>query len=236
MSTKESNNYIGDELTLFADATNWKQYWSNKLEPLLSNSVLEVGAGIGTNLSLLRKRNQTWTALEPDTQQAEVISKSIDKKDQGKIKVVSGTLLDIPQDKKYDTVLYIDVLEHIENDKQEVDRAVSHLNVGGRLIILSPAHQRFFSPFDKAVGHYRRYNKTTISALTPSSTTIDKLYYLDSIGCFASLANALLLEASMPTKRQIWLWDKLMIPVSRITDKLLAHKVGKTIIMVWQKN
>lgn len=236
MSVKSSGDYIGDELTLFANATNWKQYWSSKLEPLILEPVLEVGAGIGTNLSLLRKRNQTWTALEPDVQQAKTISDSFSARDREKVKVVAGTLDDISSQDKYQTIVYIDVLEHIENDRSEVARAMSHLEDGGRLIVLSPAHQRFFSPFDKAVGHYRRYDKNSLNALTPKSASVETLFYLDSIGCFASIANALLLGASMPTTKQIWAWDKLMVPISRITDKVLAHKVGKTIIMVWRKN
>jgi 2-polyprenyl-3-methyl-5-hydroxy-6-metoxy-1,4-benzoquinol methylase len=235
MSINKSADYIGDELTLFANATNWKHYWSNKLEPLLADSVLEVGAGIGTNLSLLRRRDQTWTALEPDAKQAQIISESIPEQDRDKVTVLSGTLADINDGEMFDSIIYIDVLEHIENDKSEVESAMSHLNTGGRLIILSPAHQRLFSPFDKTVGHFRRYNKATISALTAKSASIEKLFYLDSIGCFASLANATLLEASMPTEKQIWIWDKLMVPISKIIDKLCAHKIGKTIVMVWQK-
>ncbi len=236
MSTKESTDYIGDELTLFADAENWKRYWSNKLEPLLSDKVLEVGAGIGANLSLLRRREQQWTALEPDTQQAGLISELVAQQKFNNVRVVAGTLSDIPDDEKYQTIIYIDVLEHIENDKAEVEVAMSHLQAGGRLIILSPAHQRFFSPFDTAVGHYRRYNKRSLRALTPATASIEKLFYLDSIGCFASFANATLLEASMPTTKQIWFWDKILVPISRVTDKLCAHTIGKTIIMVWRKN
>jgi SAM-dependent methyltransferase len=236
MSVKPTADYIGDELALFADAANWKKYWSDKLEPLLTDSVLEVGAGIGTNLNLLRRRNQAWTALEPDTQQANLIRETLSGQDDQNITVVAGTLADIASDEKFQTIVYIDVLEHIENDRIEVELAMSHLHIGGRLIILSPAHQRLFSPFDKAVGHYRRYNKAMISALTPECASIEKLFYLDSIGCFASLANATLLEASMPSEKQIWFWDKLIIPISRVTDKLCGHTIGKTIIMVWQKN
>lgn len=236
MSAKESADYIGDELTLFADATNWKQYWSNKLEPFLAESVLEVGAGIGTNLNLLRRRDQRWTALEPDAKQASVIADLVSQQSLSDVKIIAGTLANIPKNEKYHTIIYIDVLEHIENDKLEMEQAISHLIAGGRLIVLSPAHQRFFSPFDKAVGHFRRYNKSTLSALTPKSASIEKLFYLDSVGCFASLANALFLEASMPSTKQIWFWDKILVPVSRVTDKLFAHRIGKTIIMVWQKN
>lgn len=228
-------DYIGDELSLFAHATNWKKYWSAKLEPHLASAVLEVGAGIGTNLCLLRQRELKWTALEPDTKQAEAITELVSNQELSNVEVIAGTLSDIPQDKKFQTIIYIDVLEHIEDDQYEVDQAIKHLDTGGKLIVLSPAHQRLFSPFDKAVGHFRRYDKKSLRALTPESASIESLFYLDSIGCFASLANALILEASMPTDKQIWFWDKILVPISRITDKLLAHTVGKTVVIIWQK-
>jgi len=231
-----AENYIGDELTLFAHADNWKAYWSSKIEPLLDGPVLEVGAGIGSNLALLRQRQQDWVALEPDASQAESIENSIQKSHAG-IDVVVGTLDDVADGQLFKSVIYIDVLEHIEHDQEEVEKAFSHLQAGGRLIVLSPAHNRLFSPFDKAVGHFRRYNKTMLRALTPTSpeVKIESLYYLDSVGCLASFANMALLKQSMPTSKQIWLWDKLMVPISQVLDVLLGKQLGKTIVMVWQR-
>lgn len=230
-------NYIGDELSLFARAHNWKRYWSQQLEPLIEGPVLEVGAGIGSNLTLLRKRNQTWFALEPDPVQAEQI-RTHHRASSKNVSVITGTLQEVEESQRFKTILYIDVLEHIEQDKQEVAKAFAMLEDGGRLIVLSPAHNKLFSPFDKAVGHYRRYNKKTLRALTPNSDSvkIGALFYLDSIGCMASLANALLLKSSMPTARQIWLWDSIMVPISRIFDRLTARRVGKTIVMEWRKS
>ncbi len=233
MPTEKASDYIGDELSLFADAVNWKNYWSNTLEPLVGDKVLEVGAGIGSNTALLRRRNQQWTALEPDQTQANQIRNS--QPDDENLKVICGFLSDISAEQQYDTLVYIDVLEHIEDDLGEVNAAMSYLKSGGRLIVLSPAHQRFFSPFDKAVGHFRRYNKAMLKRLTPNNASIEKLFYMDSVGCLASYANAVLLEASMPTKKQIWLWDKFMVPVSKVLDMLFNYSVGKTVVAVWTK-
>jgi hypothetical protein len=56
---------------------------------------------------------------------------------------------------------------------------------------------------------------------------------LDSVGLFASLANRFMLAAAMPSPRQIALWDKLLIPVSRVLDNVTGHKFGKSIVAVW---
>ena len=62
-----------------------------------------------------------------------------------------------------------------------------------------------------------------------------RLHYLDSIGMLASLGNRLILKSSMPTRRQIALWDRLMVPISRLADPLLGHRLGKSVLGVWQR-
>ena len=60
---------------------------------------------------------------------------------------------------KYDTIIYLDVLEHIEHDQKEFLNAFSNLNDGGHLIVSVPAYNFLYSKFDKDFGHYKRYNK-----------------------------------------------------------------------------
>ena len=54
--------------------------------------------------------------------------------------------------------MYMNVLEHIEKDKEEINNSLKILNKNGMLIILVPAHQKLFSKFDKEIGHFRRYD------------------------------------------------------------------------------
>jgi SAM-dependent methyltransferase len=136
---------------------------------------------------------------------------------------------------QFDTIVYIDVLEHIADDRKEMKRAAELLKPNGRLIILSPAHQFLFTPFDAAIGHFRRYNKQMLRAITPKELSLERLWYLDGIGMFASLGNLLLLRKSMPTKAQLGFWDGWMIPISRIVDRLTFYSVGKTVLGVWIK-
>ncbi|MDE3201696.1 MAG: hypothetical protein KGN79_12330 [Acidobacteriota bacterium] len=126
------------------------------------------------------------------------------------------------------------MLEHIEHDRDELERAASHLKPDGRVIVLSPAHQSLYTPFDKAIGHFRRYNRASLKAATPPSLVLEKLYYLDAAGLFLSAGNRLFLRSAMPTKQQLSFWDNWVIPISRIVDPLLLHAAGKTIIGVWQ--
>jgi len=137
--------------------------------------------------------------------------------------------------RQFDTILYIDVVEHIEKDREELKRAASHLRPGGHLIVLSPAHQRLFSPFDAAIGHFRRYNRAMLRAISPAGLLLERMRYLDSAGMILSAANMLLLRQSMPTAAQLRFWDLCIVPISRVLDKLLLYSIGKTVIAVWRR-
>ena len=93
-----------------------------------------------------------------------------------------------------------------------------------------PAHQFLFSQFDAAIGHYRRYNTASLTALSPPGWRLRACLMLDSAGFFASLANRFLLAAAMHSTRQIAFWEKVFV---RLLDNVAAHKFSKTTIVVW---
>lgn len=227
--------YQGDELVLFQYAKNWKKYFSRQITPYINGQVLEVGAGIGASTLLLNNGIPVkWLLLEPDKEMSEVLETLIsEKKLPDNCKIQTGKIDQLTE--KFDAILYIDVLEHIESDREEISKAAALLNNGGHLIVLSPAFQFLYNPFDKAIGHYRRYNKRMLRQLTPHTLKLLHCRYYDSAGYFAALVNKLLLRQKYPTVKQVLFWDRWIIPVSRITDKLLFNSFGKSIISVWKK-
>ena len=235
--TIDTQDYIGDELELFEIATTWKAYFARHLAPFISGDVAEVGAGLGGTTRLLcTGAETTWTALEPDADLCSEISRKLAAGTLPKtVTPIVGTLADLEPEVLFDTILYIDVLEHIEHDKAEVERAAAHLKPGGHLIVLAPAHQSLYTPFDKAIGHFRRYTKSSLLALEPSGLQVHKAFYLDSVGMLASLANKLLLKQAQPKRSQIRFWDRVLVPASKLFDVLTAKALGKTVIAIWQK-
>lgn len=230
-------NYVGDELDLFANATRWKSYLRGQIRPYLGRGVLEVGAGFGGTTSFLCKgERDRWVCLEPDRRLATRLEESVA---QGQLpaccETVVGAIDDLPAGDLFDSILYIDVLEHIEDDQGEVVKAAARLKPGGHLIVLSPAHPFLFSEFDKAIGHFRRYTKAMIRNLKIEGVELARLRYLDSVGMMASVGNRLLLRQSMPTPAQIAVWDKVMVPASRLVDPVVAHLVGKSVLAIWKK-
>jgi SAM-dependent methyltransferase len=232
--TPDGFQYVGNELELFARARNWKAYLASQIRPYLGHDVLEVGAGLGATSQMLCTPSQhSWTALEPDPRLA---SKARASTSQMPVpyEVRTGTSSSLSPQESFDSVLYIDVLEHIADDATEVRTSTRHLRPGGYLVVLSPAHQWLFSPFDAAIGHCRRYSGSTLRSAVTAPLRLVRRRYLDCVGVMASLVNKALLRQAAPTIRQIEIWDRVMVPISRRLDSALAFRVGKSILGVWQ--
>lgn len=230
-------HYVGSELDIFSAALRWKAYWSRRLQPYINGDSLEVGAGIGANTAFLRRSaNGRWVCLEPDAELARQLDRNLKPiRESRQIESICGTVQSLAEEERFDTILYIDVLEHIKDDVGELNMAAARLRPGGRIIVLSPAHQFLFTPFDAAIGHFRRYSRRSLRKISPPSLDLEALFYLDGCGVALSAANRLLLRQSMPTKAQIAVWDKWVISASRIIDPLLGYAVGKSVVGVWHK-
>jgi SAM-dependent methyltransferase len=232
-----SYSYVGNELELFAEAVHWKRYFRSAIADRLVGDVLEVGAGIGeTARHLLDGRQRSWLCLEPDERLGTRLRAWAEAGDVAPLPTVQiGTTADLDPRSRFDTILYIDVLEHIEDDRAEMARAAELLAPRGALIVLSPAFQQLFSDFDRSVGHFRRYTRASLAEVMPPSVRQVRLRYLDSVGFLASLSNRALLRQALPTRRQIALWDRVMIPASRVLDPLLARSFGRSVLAVYER-
>ncbi len=233
----ESYHYVGDELDLFAAAVRWKSYFRRRIAPYLGTEVLEVGAGLGgTTRALCRGDEARWVCLEPDPALATRLEAA---QAAGRLPrscaVVVGTLADQLLGEQFDSVLYMDVLEHIEGDRAEMEQAARRVKPGGYVIALSPAHQWLFTPFDRSIGHCRRYTRKSMAAITPDGLDLAWIGYLDSVGLLASLANKVLLRQAMPTPTQVAFWDRVLVRMSEWVDPLGGYRVGKSILAIWRR-
>lgn len=236
----DSSHYPGSELELFKKAHRWKEYLRRQLSPHIGGHVLEVGAGLGaTTLVLHRGDCSSWTCLEPDLNMANSLVKTtedlLDRSGRAP-HIEAKTIAVLEGAMPFDTILYIDVLEHIEDDTEEMRLAAGRLAVHGKLIVLSPAMPSLYSPFDKSIGHFRRYTKESLRETAPPDLSVLSSRYLDSLGILASLANRLLMRSPMPTESQIALWDQRLVPLSQLVDPLLRYRMGKSILTVFVKN
>jgi SAM-dependent methyltransferase len=231
------NVYIGTELELFANATRWKGYVARQIAPYLGREVLEVGAGLGgTTRVFCRGTESRWVCLEPDPQLTAQITQQVEAGTLPRCcEPVVGTLETVGESLgRFDTLLYMDVLEHIEDDRAELNRAAAFLKPGGHVVALGPAHPSLYTPFDKAIGHYRRYTKSMMRALKPEGLELVRIAYLDTVGLLASLGNRLVLRSANPTPSQIAFWDSVLVRASTVADPLLGYTLGKSVLAIWR--
>jgi SAM-dependent methyltransferase len=227
-------HYIGSELELFAEARRWKAYWSRDVARWVRGDVLDVGAGLGATARVFAHAAgiTSYLALEPDAELVARMQQAAAGDFPPRFEALAGTIESLPPSRRFDSILYIDVLEHIADDRGELERARAHLAPGGRILVLAPAHGFLYSPFDAAIGHERRYDRRTLRAAVPAGLEVERMHYLDSVGMLASLANRLLLRSAMPTRGQIALWDRWMVPTSRWLDPATGHALGKSLVAV----
>lgn len=132
--------------------------------------------------------------------------------------------------------MYLNVLEHIRDDKKEIIIALSKLKKNGYLIVLVPAHNNLYSNFDKAVGHFRRYEISFFHSLKFNNAKVIKCYFLDSVGYFLYFLNKLFFKKeTYPSYFKIFLWDRIFTPISVFLDSILLKKFGKNILYVLKK-
>ena len=226
-------NYPGKELEIFDKAHFWRNYTYLLVKKFIGKKILEVGAGIGSFTKIYIKEKSDITLSEIDSFNYETLKKNFNS--QKNVKVENKLIQQF--DETFDTIFYISVLEHIENDKKEITDAIEKLEDKGHLIICVPAHNYMYSNFDKEIGHFRRYEMNFFDTLNLKNVNIKKKFFIDSFGHLLYFLNKLLFsKETYPSKLKVFIWDKIFIPVTYIIDFLSFYKFGKNIICIIQKN
>ena len=220
-------------LERFDKATFWILYFVFKIKKFLKDDILEVGAGCGSFTKGYMKNFNSITLTDTDDTSFNLLKKNF--VNEKKINVIKSSIEDI--DKKFNTLLYFNVLEHVKEDKLEIKNALKKLNNGGHLIILVPAHQKIYSKLDRAVGHYKRYDINFFRENNFENSEIVKLHFLDFFGYALYHLNKIFFkEETYPTNLKIFIWDKIFTPLTTIVDFLTGYKFGKNILCIYQKD
>ena len=223
--------YPGAELDSFDKASIWRKYVFWNIKDFIKGLTLEVGAGIGSFTSNYKSLASKITLSEVDADNLDFIKKKF-KKDN--FNFTSDYTKNISTN--FDTIMYLNVLEHIKEDDTEILDAFEKLNPNGCLIILVPAHNKLYSKFDKAVGHFRRYDINFFKNIKLQKSKLVKLCYLDSAGYFLYYLNKVFFKEEVyPSKIKILIWDKVFTPLTFFLDKILMNKFGKNILYVVKK-
>jgi hypothetical protein len=225
-----SINYPGWELKYFDKALNFRKYQFLLTKKYIYGHVAEIGPGGGANLNIYKSLAKSIDLFEPSKK----IFSKLSKYKNNKIKIFNKIFIN--SKKKYDTILYLDVIEHIKKDKQEIFNAYHYLKKNGHLIISVPAFQYLYSKFDRDVYHFKRYSKKEFkNILFLLNINNFKLIYFDSLGYVLSLFSKIFTRNYKKYfALKIFIWDKL-IPLSILFDNLIFNFFGKSLLVVIKK-
>jgi len=229
---KNKINYPGWELKFFDNSKNFRKYQLELIKDYINGKVAEVGPGNGMNLSYYINLPKKIYLFEPTLKLFKNLKKNFKKNK--KIYFVNKKF----QIKKnnYNTVLYLDVLEHIKDDQSEIRKAISSIKKGGYLIINVPAYSHLYSKFDKDVGHNKRYEKKDFLKLLKEFKISSSQYiYYDSIGYLLSFMSKIFITNYKKNfEKKIKFWDSL-IWLSKILDKVIFNLFGKSLLVIIKK-
>jgi SAM-dependent methyltransferase len=194
-------------------------------QPDRNARVLDFGAGLGTFADMLRGRGYNPDCVEVD----ERLCQTLTTKGYN-----VATDMNSVKPRSYDLIYSLNVMEHIENDVDVVTQLGGMLAPGGRLLIYVPASRVLYSAFDRAVGHYRRYDRAGMRNLASAAgLTVKELRYCDPVGWLAGLAYKFVgdKEGTL-TPRSVATYDRYAFPLSRRLEGVFGQLIGKNVLLV----
>ena len=226
-------NYPETATERFDNANFHIRYCLSFIKKYIKGDILEIGAGCGSfTRNYIKTDFKNITLTELDKKNIQDLNRKF--KNFKNVKVLNTTINKI--ENEYDTILYLHVLEHIKDDQDEIREATKRLKKGGHLLIMVPAHQKIYSNLDRAVGHYRRYERKFFKEELTNLKRV-RLFSLDIIGYLLYFLNKIFFkEEIFPSSLKIFIWDKICTPLTAIIDRLTNYNYGKCIIAIYKKN
>lgn len=226
--------YPGKELEAMSFASNYHRWIIAELGGFLGKRVVEVGAGRGDVSALLLEAGvQQLFAYEPSPKLFAVLREQFAT--EPRVTVVNGFFRPESAPPGIDAVVYINVLEHIEDDRLELRSVYQALGAGARLLVFVPALRWLYSNADAEFGHYRRYEgPELLEKVQEAGFEVEQWRYFDLAGIIPWYLNFVLLKRPLTTG-SVFLYDRLAVPPMRRIEKWVKPPTGKNLLLVAYK-
>jgi len=227
--------YDQKNLEIMATAENYNKWIYNNIKGYLGKRILEVGCGIGNMTKFFLNRS-----LIVGTDINKEHLKSINHKFKN-YKNFKALNLNIEKESgdlkkyKFDTVICINVLEHIKEDIQALKNMNNVLVEKGKLILFVPALQNIYGTIDESDHHYRRYNKKAlIRKIKKAGFSIKKIYYMNFVSIFGWYYHGRILKRKTHPSSHISIFNKFINLIS-FFEKIVRPPVGLSLIAICKK-
>lgn len=236
---KKRVEYEGQDIEALNSSRKYYTWIISYMKKYLGKKVLEVGAGAGTFSQILIENDiKELMSLEPSGEMYPHLKK-LSKKVDIKMRTSNSYLEDIKarvKKEKFNSAVYINVFEHIEDDEAELAYLYEALPKGAYLCIFVPANPFLMSKFDKSIGHYRRYTKKELEQkVKDAGFTIKESRKFDFIGVLPWYVNFTLLGTTKMQPSAAKTYDKLVVPVARRIESVAEPLFGKNVLLIAKK-
>ncbi len=204
------------------------------LKPYLGRDILEVGCGIGNLTEQMLPHTDRVVGLDVEPRYIEAVRERFrgDARFSAALCDLSAALPADPAPGSFDTVVCLNVLEHIEDHVTTLRHMKAMLRPGGRLVLLVPAFSWLYGTLDEALHHYRRYNPRELrSLLRELDFEVERVFFLNLFGMFGWWLNAKVLKRTLLPEDQLALYEKL-VPVFRAVETATGYRLGQSVIAI----
>jgi SAM-dependent methyltransferase len=233
--------YIGKDLEAMSFAVNYHNWILDEFRPFLGVNIVEVGSGTGSfSKLLLREKPEVLNLVEPSemfTYLKQNISQIETAAQTSFYQAIFAEVRDtIAERKKPDSIIYVNVMEHIEDDLAEFEMIYDTLAPGGRCFIFVPALMSLYGEFDRKIGHFRRYRKVEIEEkCAVAGFKILKSKYFNFAGIFPWYVKYKLLKSDSLESGAVTAYDKYAVPIIRRVESYLTFPLGSNILLIAEK-
>lgn len=224
----ESQENIYESLETLKEADEYYKWLLSRVRPFVHGKVLEIGAGIGSFAKWARLAGKEYHVSDADPALVQRLEKDYPTAFQWDL------YKPFPRNDLYDTIIILNVIEHLEDDLTALKHIHERLVPGGHLIVMVPAMQFLYGSLDQAFGHFRRYKKNTMkNVATRASFKILKSEYVNVIGMLGWFLYGRILKTNhLPQK--LCSHFNLVIPLLKL-ERPIAQMMGLSLILVAQK-
>jgi SAM-dependent methyltransferase len=220
-------NHLGGD-----EARNYRKYEYDTVAPHVGRALLEVGSGLGHFSEQFAGRLDYLVVSDNDAFCVEQLAKRY--ADNDAVEVLDLALpADIKIKRKVDTVVMMNVLEHIKDDVQALKDLAAVVEPGGRIVIWVPGYMQLYGDFDRKVGHVTRYTPKTLEAtVTGAGLDIDVLKPINFLGGIAWWLAVRRGGVGYPNPKLVKIYDRTVVPVTRAIERVVRPPFGQTVFCV----